>query len=332
MNEVNKTDIASLRDAQKPKAPAPVSSGFDTLAGWELMQRQAMLFASSSIVPAAYSIIASKDRNQAIGNCVIALDMAQRMRANPLMVMQNLYSVHGNPAWSAKFLIATVNTCGRFSALRYEWAKCDKKSDDYGCRAWAIEKDTGEKLEGVWVTWKMVKSEGWDKKNGSKWLTMPDQMFTYRAASFWVRAYAPELSMGLQTAEEVADVWDATRGEDGAYSVAPDAPSIVVNTPKKTVNAEPSGNAASPDAGGHQAANQDAAEGRPVEKPDDSAPTFEDAAAAVYHGDFDTASDIARGLDENQRKKVEALIANAKKKKADPTATKKKPASDYDLE
>jgi hypothetical protein len=54
-------------------------------------------------------------------NCIIALELAQRIGASPLMVMQNLYIVHGRPAWSSQFLIAAVNQCGRFTALQYEW-------------------------------------------------------------------------------------------------------------------------------------------------------------------------------------------------------------------
>ena len=31
---------------------------------------------------------------------------------------------------------------------------------------------------------------------------MPEQMFMYRAAAFWQRIYAPELSLGMQTIDE----------------------------------------------------------------------------------------------------------------------------------
>lgn len=48
-----------------------------------------------------------------MGNCVIALDIALRMGAKPLMVMQNIYVVHGRPAWSAQCLIATLNQSGK---------------------------------------------------------------------------------------------------------------------------------------------------------------------------------------------------------------------------
>lgn len=197
------------------KSPTPreatmpaVRAGFFDLQAFELMQRVAKAFSSSDLVPKQY--------RGNLPSTMIAMDMAQRMGANPLMVMQNLYDVHGTPGWSSKFLIATVNACGRFSSMRYEW-KGEAGRDDYGCRAWAIERETGERLEGIWITWKMVRSEGWDAKNGSKWRTMPDQMFVYRAAAFWQRAYAPELAMGLQTAEELQDVIDV--GQDGAVSV-----------------------------------------------------------------------------------------------------------------
>ena len=59
------------------------------------------------------------------------------------------------------------------------------------------------------VDWRMVKAEGWDSKNGSKWKTMPEVMFHYRAAAFWVRIFAPDCALGMQTAEEIIDVGKA---------------------------------------------------------------------------------------------------------------------------
>ncbi len=172
---------------------------YQTIKTFEVQQRMAQMYVSSTIVPAAYK--------GNVGNCVIAIDMAQRMGANPLMVMQNLYVVNGNPAWSAKFLISCINTCGRFTPLRYEY-KGKPGTKDYGCRAYAYEtsdKEHKEPLYGVWVTMDMAEKEGWTRKTGSKWLTMPDMMLIYRAAAFWARAYAPEISMGFLTKEETDD-------------------------------------------------------------------------------------------------------------------------------
>lgn len=180
---------------------APTRAGFFDLESFELMQRISKAFASSDLVPQQY--------RGNLANCMIALDMAQRIGANPLMTMQNLYVVHGTPGWSSKFLIATVNACGRFTSLRYEW-RGEPGQPEYGCRAWAIERETGERLQGIWVDWKMVNAEGWASKSGSKWKSMPDQMFVYRSAAFWQRAYAPELAMGLQTVEDLDDVVDVT--------------------------------------------------------------------------------------------------------------------------
>jgi len=188
---------------QEPQSLNPATAFLDK-NGFELMQRGARLLASSSLVPREYQ--------GNIANCFVALNMALRMQADPLMVMQNLHIIQGRPSWSSQFLIATFNTCGKFSALRYEWTGTPG-SDDWGCRAWAIEKATGQKLVGSLVTLGLAKKEGWYTKNGSKWQTMPEQMLMYRAAAFFVRTYAPEIAMGLHTVEELQDIIDVPTSE-----------------------------------------------------------------------------------------------------------------------
>lgn len=184
-----------------------VMPGFGSHGSWELAQRIGKAFAASSLVPQAYQ--------GNVANCIVALEMANRMGASPLMVMQNLYLVHGNPGWSSKFLIASFNQCGRFSSLRYEWP-----DDRSSCRAWAIEKATGERIDGPTVSLAMAKEEGWATKSGSKWKTMPELMMMYRAAAFLIRTYAPEISMGLQTADELEDTHQpAPRQQSGLSAV-----------------------------------------------------------------------------------------------------------------
>ena len=65
---------------------------------------------------------------------------------------------------------------------------------------------TGQKLVGTDVTIKMAKAEKWYDKDGSKWKTMPQQMLAYRAAAFFIRTCAPEISMGLPTSDELEDI------------------------------------------------------------------------------------------------------------------------------
>lgn len=205
------TNIAELRKPLAPEAQMPiVRAGFFDLQGFELMQRVAKAFASSTLVPQAYQ--------NNIPNCMIALNLAQRLRADELMVMQNLYIVHGRPGWSSQFLIATFNQNGRFTAIRYEFFG-EKDTDSWGCRAWAIETSTGEKIVGPDITIGLARKEGWYDKSGSKWKTIPQLMLMYRAAGWTIRVYAPEIAMGLPTAEEIGDTYDAQRDAGGGFSV-----------------------------------------------------------------------------------------------------------------
>ncbi len=184
-------------------APLGVTAGFQSAEGFALLQRMANMCCGSTLVPQQFQ---GKDN---FGNCVIALNMAQRLGADPLMVMQNLYVVYGTPSWSSKFMIAMFNQCGRYESIHYEETG-EKGKDTQGIIAWAKEKSTGEILKGPEVTIKIAKEEGWYAKNGSKWKTMPDQMLRYRAAAWFIRTTAPELSMGLQTVDEVTDTIDVT--------------------------------------------------------------------------------------------------------------------------
>lgn len=184
------------------QAPAPVQIGFNDASSFDLIQRVAKCFALSTLVPKQYQGNHS--------NCIIALNMASRMGADPMMVMQNLYLVHGTPSWSAQFLIATFNKSGAFSSIRYEFHGTEGQ-DSWGCRAKATELSTGELLTGPLVTIGMAKKEGWYQKSGSKWQTMPEQMLRYRAAAWFVRTIAPEIAMGLQTAEEMRDTYEMER-------------------------------------------------------------------------------------------------------------------------
>jgi hypothetical protein len=212
MSATAQTTIATLKEhAAQPVSSLPaVNVGFSNLQSFELVQRAAKLLASSTLVP--------KDYQGNIPNCAIALNMAARIGADPLLVMQNLYNVHGRPGWSAQFTIACFNQCGRFSALRYKWSGTEGK-DDWSCQAYAVEKETGEVITGPTISIAMAKKEGWYQKSGSKWQTIPQLMLMYRAGAWLTRTHAPEITMGLQTAEELHDTFDARQNGAGQYAV-----------------------------------------------------------------------------------------------------------------
>lgn len=255
---MTQTTLAQMQTSAVAKPKSNVPMGFLTGEGFDQLLRVSNMLSSSTMVPVAYRAykeikqggqVTGYEKNSAgIANCAVALNMAQRMNADPLMIMQNLHIIEGRPSWSSAFIIASINSCGRYSSLRFvlgepgeiievpytvtEWvapAGGGKKRPNeitktikvrhQTCMAWAIEKETGERLESPVVSIQMALDEGWLTKKGSKWQTIPELMLRYRCASFFGRLYAPELLMGLQTSEEVHDFIDAKPDDSGSFTV-----------------------------------------------------------------------------------------------------------------
>lgn len=175
----------------------PAQGVFQDPARFAHAQRVATMLCASNLAPAHFQGQAN------LGSAVIAVDMAFRLNMNPLMVMQQLYVVHGKPGWSAQFVIAVINASGEFSPIRFRFSG---SGDTQQCIAYAKDLKSGEVLDSTPVSIALAKKEGWFQKNGSKWQSMAEQMLAYRAASFWGRIYAPEMFMGLPTVEEIQDM------------------------------------------------------------------------------------------------------------------------------
>ena len=169
---------------------------------FEHLYRVATMFSKSQLVPEHFR---GKE-----ADCMIACQMAVRLKVDPFMFMQNTYVVHGKPGMQASLAIALINSAGIFeNSLDYEIddpAGKGPMDPNYRVRAFAVRRDTKKRVDGPWVDWKVVKAEGWYDKSGSKWKTMPGMMFTYRAASWFGRLHCPERLMGMQTADELDDV------------------------------------------------------------------------------------------------------------------------------
>jgi hypothetical protein len=212
------------------------------------MQRQATAMSKSELVP--------KEYREKVANCMIALEVADRVSASPLMVMQNLAIIHGRPSWSSTFIISAINSCGRFKPLRFkivredaprdfhyeifetEWKNKEKTTKvvkkttrilNKTCIAWTTD-DSGEVLESPMVSIEMACLEGWYDKSGSKWKTMDELMLRYRSAAFFGRLYAPDVLMGMHTVEEVEDM--------GLKNVTPKADSPVLANINEAIRKE----------------------------------------------------------------------------------------------
>ena len=209
-----------------------VVAGFETMQGFELLQRQGKMLSQCSMLPANF-------KNN-IPDCAIALEMSARMgyAVSPLLILQSIVTVHGKPTFEAKFVIGLLKSRCGYRRFDYEMSGkvgdagevrrtprigrdgkpvLDKNGnpifdneiirDGRTCLAYAIDRD-GNRIEGVPISMAMAKVEGWYDKSGSKWQTMPELMLRYRAATFFKNIHCPEITMGFKTSDEIIDIED----------------------------------------------------------------------------------------------------------------------------
>lgn len=181
--------------AQPSKLVADFDNGiYGSSDSFKLATQMAKGMAASTIVPQTFQ------KNEA--NCLVAISQSQKLGIDPLTVMNNMYLIQGRISWKSEFIIAMINNSGKFDfELQYEEEEKDGKP--FSCKCWT-EKD-GRRVEGIKVDMNMAEAEGWTKKNGTKWKTLPQLMLRYRAATFFARFNAPELTSGLYTKEEYED-------------------------------------------------------------------------------------------------------------------------------
>ena len=74
---------------------------FSDKEAFNQLVRVASAFSKTSLVPEAYR---GKPED-----CMVAIDMANRMGMPPLMVMQNLYVVKGKPSWSGQACMSMIH-------------------------------------------------------------------------------------------------------------------------------------------------------------------------------------------------------------------------------
>lgn len=169
--------------------------------GWRI----ATAFSQSKLVPSHFQ--------GDIPSVFIVLQMAMRLEVDPFMFLQNTFVVHGRPGMEAKLQIALANQRGPFTGPIQWDIKRDAAGKVVSAQAYATHKITKEICRGPVIDWTLVQAEGWDKdkpmKSGgyiiSKWKTMPELMFRYRAASWFIKLFCPETVMGIPAADELED-------------------------------------------------------------------------------------------------------------------------------
>lgn len=184
----------------EPKPEQNALTMWNDLKMFETTQRMAKLLSASTIAPQNY--------RGNIADCVVAIDIGNRMGLSPLVVMQNSQIVHGNFSWKGTACKAMIDSCGKYERTRYVEVGEEGK-DSYGVYLEATTKD-GEIIKGVTVTVGMAKAEGWWQRN-PKWANLTSLMLRYRASAFFMRTECASLAMGFLTSEENEDIYNGNK-------------------------------------------------------------------------------------------------------------------------
>ena len=87
--------------------------------------QMAKALSQSTLVPREYQ--------KSEANCMIAIDLAIRMKTSPFLVMQNLDVIQGKPGWNAKALIGMINTSHKYDGSLHFEEKADKNGKPFSC-------------------------------------------------------------------------------------------------------------------------------------------------------------------------------------------------------
>jgi hypothetical protein len=195
---LSSVDLIKGNKMSKEETSIAVSGGvsMDMLwspQGFEHIQRVAKMFSQSDLIP-------SHLRGN-IASVAIALDMARKTGEHPLMVMQNMYTAHGRPGWNAQYMIGRVNRSGIIKGrINY---KTEGHGDTLKVTAYARLAENDDLIQAE-ASMEMARSEGWAKN--PKYKSMPQHMLEYRAATFLIRKFMPEVMLGMSTEDEIEDL------------------------------------------------------------------------------------------------------------------------------
>ena len=216
---------------QNLPAVAPAPSLLMDPTRFEHAQRVGKMLAISPLFP---EHLRKGSLDQSLANAVLVLNMADRLREDPLTVAQNIYFVGGKPGWAASYMIAKANQHGIF-AEPIDW-ESEGKGDTLSVTAFVILARSG-KRRSVTLSMATAKAEGWTKN--SKYQTMPEQMLRYRTATFLIRLYCPEVMVGVPAGIELE-----LGGED--YAIVEEKPAEEAAPKPKAAAAKPAETPAAP--------------------------------------------------------------------------------------
>jgi hypothetical protein len=196
-NTVEETENTEVQmQVVEPKITPQVASMWNNTKMFNLAYKLAGFLGQSDLVPQNYQ--------GKVANCLIAIDIANRMGISPMAVMQNSQVVRGRFSWTGSACKSMIDGCGKYRKPTVYREVGKKGEDSWGFYLEGETKD-GEIVKGVEVTVSMAKAEGWYAQN-PKWRNMTELMLKYRCAAFFMRTECAGLAMGFLTAEENEDI------------------------------------------------------------------------------------------------------------------------------
>ncbi|MBI2603231.1 MAG: recombinase RecT [Deltaproteobacteria bacterium] len=174
------------------------AKSLNSAKSFEQAMKMATFLSKASFIP--------HDFQNKPSDCLIALQMAATLKVSPFEVMKGIYVVKGKPSFYSQFAIALANTKGPFAG-RINF-RTEGEGPSLVVSAYATMKDSGKEVSAA-ASMEMAQKEGWAKQN-PKYLSMPEQMLSYKAALFLIRKHAPEVLMGMHTDDEVKEIGGST--------------------------------------------------------------------------------------------------------------------------
>lgn len=187
------------------------------------------------------------------GDCFAITLQSMQWGMNPFSVAQKTHLVNGTLGYEAQLVAAVINTSGAVKdRFHFEWfgpwdkviGKFQIKKGDkgeYRVPGWALADEEGCGMK-VWAT---LKGETAPRvlelllaqartRNSTLWADDPKQQLAYLAQKRWARLYAPDVILGVYSADELtepgerfmgmADVVHGSTGpQDPAANAAPTA-------------------------------------------------------------------------------------------------------------
>lgn len=144
------------------------------------------------------------------GDCLAVLMQAVRWGMDPFAVAQKIYFVNNNgiPGYEAQLVAAVVNTSGKLDgSLSVDW-----QGEGEAMLCIVTGKLKGDpQPKAVQQELRTIKT-----RNSPLWVQAPRQQLGYYTQRLWARLYAPEVLLGVYTADELDE-----RGPENARDVTP---------------------------------------------------------------------------------------------------------------